>query len=72
MYDEKIVIPTATPTVTPTTAPTKEPTKAPTKAPSKTTVVQTGDNTPVVQYLLLFAVAALGLALALWRRRRNA
>nr|WP_027871839.1 FctA domain-containing protein [[Eubacterium] cellulosolvens] len=68
MYDEKIVIPT--PTVT--KAPTKAPTVTPTKAPSKTVVVNTGDDTPIALYVILFVTSALGLVLALRRRRRTA
>jgi pilin isopeptide linkage protein len=50
---------------------TEASTETSTEAPTKPTTVKTGDNTPIVQYVLLLAIAAVAVVLIQLRRKQR-
>ena len=71
-------IPAETPTPTNTPQPTPSSTPAPTPAPTPTStpapqpiIPQTGDNSPLSLMLALAGISLAGLAVLIWKKRRN-
>ena len=62
---------TPKPTATPQPAATPQPTVAPQPTAAQATVPQTGDTTPLMLWVVLLVVSALGLAGCLWVRFRK-
>ena len=62
---------TSKPTVTPQPATTPQPTVTPQPTATQATVPQTGDTTPLMLWVVLLVISAMGLAGCLWVRFRK-